>query len=269
MTTVALCSVKASPGVTTTAQALAEVWPADRSLLVMELDPAGGDLAARLERSPEPGLVSLAAAGRRGIDRDLLLEHTQATSESTRLMLAPPSARQATASLELLGEALTDVISTLDGFDVVMDCGRLDAGPAGSHWLAIAEQVLIVLRPSAAEVAHVTAAVSDLRREHEHVALIAVGEPGPARHHLYPADEVAAAVGVDVAAVIADDERAAGVFDGRRRGERILRRSQLLRSASALASALTETEVATAVRAEPEREPAPSPAAPLLIEGAS
>ena len=217
MTTIAMCSVKASPGVTTTAQALAEVWPADRSVLLAELDPAGGDLAARLDRSPEPGLVSLAAAGRRGLDHGLVLDHTQASSDSTRLLLAPPSARQAAAALDLLGDALAAVVSSLDGFDVLMDCGRLDAGSAARPWFAAADQVLCVLRPTAAEVAHVAAAMSEVRSEHEHIALIVVGEPGPGHHHLYPADEVASAVGLNVVAVIADDDRAAGAFDGRRR----------------------------------------------------
>ena len=269
MTAVALCSVKASPGVTTTAQALAEVWPGERELLFAELDGAGGDLAARLDRLPEPGLVSLAAAGRRGLDPALVLEHTQATSDATRLLLAPPSARQASAALELLGDALADVMSSLDGFDVVMDCGRLDVGSSRTPWLASAGQLFLVLRPSAAEVAHVTAAIADLRIQHEHISLIVVGEPGPARHHLYPADEVAAAVGVDVAAVIADDDRAAGALDGRRRGERTFRKSQLLRSATILASALTGATDATSPHPAVGDEPASPHTPTLLIEGAS
>ena len=268
MTTLALCSVKASPGVTTTAQALAEVWPAERALLLAELDPAGGDLAARLERSPEPGLVSLAAAGRRGIDANLVLDHAQTTTESTHLLLAPPSARQAKASLDLLGDELADVLCSLDGFDVVMDCGRVNPGASGMPWLAAADQVLVVLRPSAAEVAHVATAMPDLRSEHEHVALVLVGEPGPGQHHLYPADEVAVSVGVGVVAVIAQDERAAGALDGRRRGERLLRRSQLLRSASALASAVTTTTEGTLPSAQVGNAP-PASVSRLLIEGAS
>ena len=268
MTTLALCSLKASPGVTTTAQALAEVWPAGRGLLVAELDPAGGDLAARLDRSPEPGLVTLAAAGRRGVNPELLLEHTQEISSFTRLLLAPPSARQARAALDLVGDDLVDAISAVDGWDVAMDCGRLDTDSSGLPWLLAADHVLVMLRPTAAEVAHAAPAVADLRSEYEHVELVVLGEPGPGHHHLYPADEVAAAVGAAVAAVIADDDRAAAVLDGRRRGERMLRRSPLLRTATALAATLTHTDGSEAPAIDVARDTSPS-AETLLIEGAS
>src|SRR5207244_2826784 len=48
MTAVAWCSAKGSPGVTTAVQLVAGAWPAGRPLLIVEADPAGGDLAARL-----------------------------------------------------------------------------------------------------------------------------------------------------------------------------------------------------------------------------
>ena len=269
MTALALCSVKASPGVTTTTQALAEVWPTEREVLIAELDPAGGDLAARLQRPPEPGLVSLAAAGRRGLDLDLLLDHAQPSSDSTRILLAPPSGRQAAAALDLLGDALADALLSLDGVDVLMDCGRLDPGSVPRPWLTAADQMLCVLRPTAAEVAQVAATLPDVRAEVDHIALIVIGEPGPGRSHLYPADEVAAAVGAEVVGVIADDDRAAGVFDGRRRGERTFRKSQLLRSASALSAVLTGTVAATRADRAPRNDAATSATPPLLVEGAS
>jgi hypothetical protein len=46
MGVLALCSLKAAPGVTTTAVALGAVWPAERRVLVAELDPTGGILPA-------------------------------------------------------------------------------------------------------------------------------------------------------------------------------------------------------------------------------
>jgi len=73
MAYIAFASAKGSPGVTTAVAALAATWPADRPLVVAELDPAGGDLVVRLDLATEPGLVSLAAAGRRELDRDTLL----------------------------------------------------------------------------------------------------------------------------------------------------------------------------------------------------
>jgi Flp pilus assembly CpaE family ATPase len=62
---VALGAVR-SCGVTTLALALAATWPSSRRVLLAELDLAGGTLAAASGWPPEPGLVSLAAAARRG-----------------------------------------------------------------------------------------------------------------------------------------------------------------------------------------------------------
>ena len=43
---VVVASIKGAPGVTTTATALAESWPSGRRILLVEVDPFGGDLAA-------------------------------------------------------------------------------------------------------------------------------------------------------------------------------------------------------------------------------
>ena len=69
---VTLCSDKGSPGVTTLAVALGLVWPVPR--LVLEADPAGGDLAFRMRHTdgggplnPDPSAATLAAAVRAGL----------------------------------------------------------------------------------------------------------------------------------------------------------------------------------------------------------
>jgi MinD-like ATPase involved in chromosome partitioning or flagellar assembly len=64
MSVLALASAKGAPGVTTAAVALGAVWP--RRVLLVEGDPAGGDLAARFHLPPEPNLVSLGMVARRG-----------------------------------------------------------------------------------------------------------------------------------------------------------------------------------------------------------
>ena len=65
MSLVALVSAKGSPGVTTTALALAGTWPENRRVLLAELDPAGGDLAPRFGLHADPGVVQLGSAFRR------------------------------------------------------------------------------------------------------------------------------------------------------------------------------------------------------------
>jgi hypothetical protein len=67
-----------SPGLTTAVHALASAWPrepSERRVIVAELDPSGGTLAARYDLKPEPGLTNLAAAGRRGLNPDTVLRH--------------------------------------------------------------------------------------------------------------------------------------------------------------------------------------------------
>ena len=63
---IAVGSVKGSPGATTFGLALAAQWPDSGPRILAELDPSGGDLAARFALSLSPGLVSLAAAVRAG-----------------------------------------------------------------------------------------------------------------------------------------------------------------------------------------------------------
>src|SRR5262249_35676958 len=96
---VAVCSLKGSPGVTTLATALGARWPGRENPIVVEVDPAGGDLMARFRLPDTPGLVSLAAAarGRGQADQDLVTQHTQLLPGGLRVVLGPVGAEQARA----------------------------------------------------------------------------------------------------------------------------------------------------------------------------
>jgi len=65
MTSVGVFSLKGAPGVTTLSCLLAATWPTPCPLVVVEADPAGGDLAGRFGLSPTLGWSSLSAAIRR------------------------------------------------------------------------------------------------------------------------------------------------------------------------------------------------------------
>ena len=116
---IAFASAKGSPGVTTAVAALAATWPADRELVVAEVDPAGGDLVVRFDLATEPGLVSLAAAGRRELGPDTLVAHTQDLAGAgarrrvrpRRVLVAPVSADQAAAALTALRGALSTTLA--------------------------------------------------------------------------------------------------------------------------------------------------------------
>ena len=70
-------SLKGSPGVTTLSCLLAATWPDPAPVVVVEADPAGGDLAARFGLSSTMGWSSLEAAVRRGGAASPLEPHLQ------------------------------------------------------------------------------------------------------------------------------------------------------------------------------------------------
>lgn len=232
VTVVALASAKASPGVTTTALALAAAWPDGRPVTVFEADTDGGDLAAWLGLASQPSLVTLAAEGRHRLDGDSLARHTQSwPGTAASFLVSPVGVDQTGAALAALARAgLADALVGLGGGHVLVDCGRLRPGGTQFGLLPPEVPVVLVARPTLAEVAHVRAAVAVLDRARR-VGVVLVGE------RPYPADDVAAAVGVPVLGLVSLDRRAAaGVASGR--SGRVFARSLLGRSAAVLAGRL-------------------------------
>ena len=260
MAYIAFASAKASPGVTTTVTALAATWPRDRDLVVAELDPAGGDLGVRFDLATEPGLVTLAAAGRRELDGSTFVGHTQplpfvagtgsdghADEAVRRVLVGPVAADQAGAALAALRGGLTGVLSSLSA-DVLVDCGRLDPNSAAHDVVTEADLLVVVARPVVAEVHHLAARLSALRPRA--LSLLVIGD------RPYSVAEVAEAVGASPLGTLPVDDRAATALTvGRTNGSRALRRSRLLRDAGALAEGL-----AGWLPPLPVRTPAPRPA---------
>ena len=152
---IAVAADKGAPGVTTTAVALAAVWP--RPVLLAECDPAGGDLVYRLpgeggdRLDPRRGLLSLAVAARRDLQPSQLWGHAQKLRGGLDVLLGVTSAEQG-AGLEPLWGPVGSVLAGLPQADVIADCGRL--GPDGAYYdlLAHAAAVVLVTRPSLGEV---------------------------------------------------------------------------------------------------------------------
>lgn len=245
MKVLALGSAKSSPGVTTSALALAVTWPEPVPVTVIEADPAGGDLAAWLELPGQPGLVSLAAAGRRVLDPELFDAHLQAVpgSERVTVLCGPVSAEQAHAALSTLRDRLVDAARQRPGV-VLVDCGRLDPSSPALRAFEQADARALACRPSVAAVHHLQARVRSLPVTD--VSLLAVGD------HPYPPDELATATGLPLLGALPFDARAADTLgDGPALSPRALARSSLVRAARALAESL-----APRVPADP---PAPAP----------
>jgi hypothetical protein len=228
MTSIALASVKGAPGVTTAVLALAATWPATRGVVVAELDPDGGVIAARRELRLEPGLVTLAAALRRG--GDSLDDHTQAVGARIRAIVTPPSAEQTRAALAVAGDRLWRAFDTSPD-DLLVDCGRLTAT---SPVLALARRAaatLLLARPRLEDVALLRERLPTLRREGVEPGVVLVGD-GP-----YAPDEVAAAVGLPITAVLPADRRSASALETCSAGTPSPR-APLLRGARALGATL-------------------------------
>ncbi len=214
---IAFASAKGSPGVTTAVAALAATWPVDRELVVVEVDPAGGDLAVRFDLAPEPGLVSLAAAGRRELGPDTLVAHTQDLAGLTgddvrprRVLVAPVSADQAAAALTALRGPLSATLAALD-LDVLVDCGRLDPGSPAFEVATKADLLVMVAQPVVAEVHHLASRLVSVGSATA-VSVMLVGDKP------YTVAEVAEAVGANALGSLAVDPRAAVALAGRARG---------------------------------------------------
>ncbi len=249
MSMVALCSVKAAPGVTTTAVALGAVWPSERRVLVAELDPSGGDLASRFGLPPEPGLLSLAAALRRSRGEQLVWRHCQRLPGRLAVLASPPGCEQASTALLAPG-----VLETLAGMgaDVLADCGRLHhPGAATRAVVRRAALTVLVARPVVAEVEHLAADLPAIAGECPRLGLVLVGQGG------YPADEIAAALEIELLGVLPRDRHGAAWLAGAPANAWALRRAALVRAAWPLARTL-----ATRLAGPADQATQPAPAVP-------
>lgn len=226
MATIGFASVR-SCGVTRLAVGLAALWPTDR--LLMELDPAGGSLAAVGGLPPEPGLVSLAASARRHGDPALVFEHAQVLSDGVPVVCGPPSADRARSALEMLSSLLARLEEL--GADVLCDFGRLDPGGESAERFERSGLSVLACRPHLADL-HALAGFLDGRSDCPAPLLILIGD-GP-----YPAEEIAEVFGTEVIGQVPWDRDAAAVIGTESVSSRQLARTPLVRAMRTLADEL-------------------------------
>lgn len=233
MSVVALGSFKGAPGVTTTALALGSTWPSERRVVVAELDPSGGDIAARFVLSQSPGLVSLAAKARKEHAAASILEHCQQLSGTLDVLVGPPSGEHARKAIVAAASSI-ERFGQLDELDVIADFGRLDSMMV--HWplLKSVDLAVVVTRPTLSELQHVAASLEQLHEVSNRVAVLLVGEGQ------YSASEITETFDVDVLGTIAHDDSTAKTFGGGSMRLSRFARSQLLRSARNVAGSLAE-----------------------------
>ncbi len=141
MAVIVVGSVHGSPGATTLAFDLAR--QAGPGALLIEADPDGGVLAARLELALKPGLMELAGAARTGIEADDLWKFAQLSSTNVAVVAGHPAAEQTSAALRAAIIHISSAAALLDT-TVVIDIGRLRPGSPSLGASASADHTLIV-----------------------------------------------------------------------------------------------------------------------------
>jgi hypothetical protein len=243
---VTLCSDKGSPGVTTLAVALGLVWPVRR--LVLEADPAGGDLAFRMRHTdgggplnPDPSAATLAAAVRAGLAEKDLPGYAQPTTLGVPVIpgvLVPERG----APLRPLWPRVADVAAAWPG-TVLADIGRAQPGNPALPLARSATCVLLLARASLEgfyhlrdRVGELTQVVGDPSAQRSPLAVVVTGRPRQRKEALAQARYLLDAVGspIPVAGFLPDDPAGVEALD---RGEvtRRLLGTELVRAARSLA----------------------------------
>jgi hypothetical protein len=236
----ALVSPGGSPGVTTTALALALGWP--RQVILAECDPSGGDILAGLfagHLEARSGLVPLALeAGQNpdGATAALWSQLIALDDERGRLLLAGISDPRQGLSLAPFWPMLTATLAAMPA-DVIADCGRLDAGGGPEPVLTAASRVALVLRPSLRQVSRARARIDMLAQllgGPERITVLLVGEGSTAPR------EVSRALGVPVAFALPHDEKTASLLSDGAGSRRAIATRPLIRAAGPAGRALRE-----------------------------
>jgi MinD-like ATPase involved in chromosome partitioning or flagellar assembly len=226
LSVVAIGSFRGSPGATTLAVALGTAWAGqERRCLVVEADPDGGVLAARLDLGHHPCLTDLAVRARGSVEPGQIWNYTQARRAGPPVLVGHPSADQSLATLRTGATRLGELFIGLTGHEVIVDVGRVRPGSPTQPLLDAADLVVIVLRPHLEDVDGAASRLAALSASGR-VGLVLAGE------RPYRADEVADALGVTVFGVVPRDDRGVRILV---HGGRGAPRLPLFRSMGALA----------------------------------
>mgnify|MGYP000907690779 CR=1 FL=1 len=187
-----IVSAKGSPGATTAALAIAAVTGG----VMVELDPAGGEVECWAGPCGEPGLIRVAAGLRHAADPHGLIDDcSREVRPGVRAVLAPVGGEQASSTLVAIGDRLGGALAVQSGW-VVLDGGRWSRTQPSAGRLAGCDLIAVAVSPTLAGVAHAAPLVRSLReRSDVPVAALVIGERG------YPTAELADALDVPLQGV--------------------------------------------------------------------
>lgn len=207
MTLIAITSAKHSPGATTLAVAVAALAAEQQPAMVIELDPAGGDIAARAGLRLEPGLGTLAGAARRGITTDLLAHHLQPLASGAQALVAPSTREHATTAIRSLAARLPLALVGHDALAIV-DLGRWQPDHPVADILGSSAMTMLVITPTVEGVEHARNRLPCLMARSERVLTVTVGD------RPYREEEISRALGCPVVALPIDRRGAEAVGAG-------------------------------------------------------
>jgi hypothetical protein len=226
---ITVASVKGSPGTTTWALALAARWPQPGPApVVVELDPAGGDVGSRWHIHDDPGLSGLVLGARHQPLGDGG-EYLQRLPVGVDVVVAPPGDAAAASIAEFAARGPAVVRELAASRPVLADLGRLDPHAPVLSYLDKADELQLVARPAADQLRHLRARLPMLVGVCPLVRLVLVGD-GP-----YRPDEIATYLDLPVAAVVPWDPTGAAILAGRKRQAIGWTRRPLLAAARGLA----------------------------------
>src|SRR3954454_11814879 len=253
---IALASVKGSPGVTSTALALAAVWP--RPVVLLEADPSGGDLAYRCRAahggpvSANRGLLRLAASVRGGTPSpDVVFDESQLLACGVNLIQGVTSSAQA-RGLSALWQTVGQACITAE-VDVIADLGRLDRASTVMPVAQAADHLLPVASTSLDSVMHLTEGLNDIaggiaQHGRFNISPILVGPDAHAVRDCADLDDLLTRAGLPITPTRPmpyDPKALQRLEQGERAGR--LGRTLLLRAARAVAGSMVNLQVANGV----------------------
>lgn len=263
---IAFASGKGAPGASTTAAALAAVWP--QPVLLVEADPRGGTLLFGLGQGSDAGgrgLLGLQLGARRQPMGQALRDQV-IQLEGWPNTYALPGVDSSRQSASLPWSQIASYLAGQDEFDVLADCGAVPAVRQPTALWAAADLTVLVTGSTMAAAHFAEDAGSILRNDLRTTGLgmdrlvsivVGPGRPYPIKDLRTFLHECAPVIGsVDW------DPAAAAVFSqGAPRGRK-LAKSKLLRSSAALANqlgarALGHRDAAAFVPASPSTAPDP------------
>jgi len=221
---IAVASTKGSAGVTTLAVVLAAVWPGDDVPIVVEADCAGGDLGAWHWLPDSPGVATLATQSRTG--SVALDAHLTRLPCGVDVALAPAGRHPATVAVGLLMEA--NLALWTKERPTIADVGRLEPGAPSAAVAEQADTVLVLARGDEGSLLRL--ADADLPSGTTRLVLVDGSR--------YTHAEITERTGLQVAAEVPWDRRAADVVAGRRKVSKAWTRRGLPAAARALATSL-------------------------------